>query len=260
MQKYFTGRAVKRLAKFSGSGNWRRPARQAIALLIATAILNLYATANSAAPNLNVNPAIGTVTITGGVRINGSPGMSGQTLFSGSSIRTLSGAESTLELANRARLRLEAETSLKLESSALGLSASLDDGTVRVFAPAGIVGRMTTADASITADANQPAIFSVLADSCNTTVFVQSGRLEVHSANKIRSVSAGERVSTGGAPALPAPPQNLSGRKKAGLFLGIGGAIAILLMALTGKKKVTETPSFGGCVIILSPNGGVGGC
>lgn len=260
MQKYFTTRALRRSAKFTGSRNWRRTARQALALLVASAILSLSATANSAAPNLNLKPAIGTVTIAGGVQIDGSTGVSGQTLFSGSSIRTSTEAESTVELVNLARLKLEAGTSLKLESSALGLSASLDNGTMRVFTPVGIRGSITTVDASMTTDASQPAVFRVLAEACDTSVSVQTGRLEVRFGNKLKSVSAGESLSTADAPAPPGPQQNLSGRKKAGLFLGIGGAIAILLIALTGKKKVTEMPGGGGCVIILSPGGGVGGC
>jgi hypothetical protein len=255
MREYLTGRALRRAARFPRSSKWR----QAIALLIVSAILSVYATAKPVPLAFNLNPAIGTVTVSGIVQINGSPVISGQTLFSGSSIRTSSEAESTIELGSLARLKLEAETSLTLESSELGLSASLDNGSVRVFVPVGIRGRLTTADASITTDASQPAVFSVLADSCQTTVSVQTGRLEIRSGNKARFVSSGERFSTGGAPLPPGPQQqNLSQRKKIGLFLGIGGAIAILLIALTGKEKVEEMPG-GGCVIV--PSGpSVGGC
>ncbi|HMJ26050.1 MAG TPA: hypothetical protein VK475_09490 [Pyrinomonadaceae bacterium] len=259
MREYFTRRAPGRSASFALSSNWRRAGRQAIAILIVTAIVSLNATAKPVPATVNLKPAIGTVTVSGIVQINGSPVISGQTLFSGSSIRTSSEAESTIELGSLARLKLEAETSLTLESSELGLSASLDNGSVRVFVPVGIRGGVTTADASITTDASQPAVFSVLADSCSTTLYVQTGRLEMRSGNKVRLVSSGEKFSTGGAPLPPGPQQqNLSQRKKVGLFLGIGGAIAILLIALTGKEKVEEMPG-GGCVIV--PSGpSVGGC
>jgi hypothetical protein len=120
--------------------------------LIVSAILSLNATAKPLPASVDLKPAIGTVTVKGIVQINGAPGISGQTLFSRSSIRTSTEGESTLELVSRARLKLEAETSLMLESSELGLSASLDNGTVRVFVPAGIRGGLTTADASITKD------------------------------------------------------------------------------------------------------------
>jgi hypothetical protein len=251
--------STSEVLKFARSRCWRWGVRRATALLIAAAVLNLYVTASSAAPNLKLKSVIGTVTATGVVQVNESPVIPGQTLFSGSSIRTFREAESMLELGNQARFKLEAETSLMLESSKLGLSASLNNGTVRVFVPGGIRSAITTSDASITTDSNEATVFNVMTDSCNTTVSVQTGRLEVRAGNKLRFVSSGERLSTG-APGPPEPPQNLSGRKKAGLFLGIGGAIAILLIALTGKEKVTEMPGGGGCVIILSPGGGVGGC
>lgn len=259
MRKNFTRQALRRLAKFGGPRNWRRAGRRTIALLVASAILSLYVTASSAAPNVNLKPVMGTVKATGAVQLNESPVLSGQTLFSGSRIRTSRDAESIVELGNLARLRLEAETSLMLESSGLSLSASLENGTVRVFVPRGMRSAITTADASITTDAGQTATFSVTVDACSTTLIVEAGRVEIRSLDYVRSVSSGERFSTE-APSPPEPQQNLSGRKKAGLFLGIGGAITILLIALTGKKKVTETPSFGGCVIAPSPGAPVGGC
>jgi hypothetical protein len=259
MREYFTRRPPGRSASFAPSRNWRRAARQVIAILIVSAILSLNATARPLPATVELKPAIGTVTVKGIVQINGAPVLSGQTLFSGSSIRTSTEGESTLELGSRARLKLEAETSLMLESSELGLSASLDQGSVRVFVPVGIRSGLTTADASITTDTSQPAVFSVLTDSCNTILSVQTGRLEIRSGNRVSFVSSGERFATGGAPLPPGPQQqNLSQRKKIGLFLGIGGAIAILLIALTGKEKVEEMPG-GGCVIVPSGSS-VGGC
>lgn len=254
MREYFTGEALRRPMNFPTASSLRRGGRQATALLIATAVLSLYAPTSSAAPNLNSTPAIGAITVTGVVQINGLPVISGQTILSGSSIRTSTGAEATLELGNLARLKLEAETSLTLESSKLSLSASVDSGVVRALVPGGIRADIRTADASIRTDGSQFAVFSVLADSRNTTLSVQTGRLEIRSGNKVRSVSSGESFSTGGAPLPPGPQQNLSQRKKIGLFLGIGGAVAILLIALTGKEKGEEM-LFGGCVIASSVRG-----
>ena len=253
-------RGHRRNATFPCLTNWLRwqIGRQAVALLIVTGILNVHAAANSAAPKLNSRSAIGTVSVEGDVQVNGSTVISGQTLFSASSIRTSTEAESTLELSNLARLRLEAETSMKLEFSELGLSASLDNGTVHVLVPGGIQADITTSDALIVPDAGQLAVFSLLADSCTTTLSVQTGRVEIRSGNNVRSVAPGESVSTGGAPS-PSPAQhNFSKGKKIGLTLAIGGAIAILLIALRGEKPVEEMPG-GGCVIV--PSGPtVGGC
>jgi hypothetical protein len=114
----------------------------------------------------------------------------------------------------------------------------------------------------ITTDPRQDAVFTVTVDACSTTVMVKSGQVEVRSGGYVRTVSSGERISTEAGPSpSPMPPQPLSNRKKAGLFLGIGGAVAVLLIVLTGDDKtpVPETPG-GGCVIILSGTSGGGGC
>src|SRR5204862_370398 len=149
----------------------------------------------------------GTITINGIVNINGSPVMSGQTLFSGSNIRVGPESESALELGNLVRLKLEAETSLMLESSDLGLSASLDKGSVRALVPGGIRGSITTPDASITTDGSQPAAFTLRVDSCSTTLSVQAGQVKMRSANYERSLRVGETLSTGAAQ-LPSGTQN----------------------------------------------------
>lgn len=251
MREHFTEES--RNAKCPCLTSWRRRqiGRQAVALLIVTGIMNIHAAANSASSKLNSRSAIGTVSVEGEVQINGWPVISGQTLFSASRIRTSTEAESTLELSNLARLRLEAETSMMLESSELGLSASLDNGSVHVFVPRGIQAGITTGDALIVPDAGQLAVFSLLADSCNTTLSVQTGRVEIRSGNRVRSVASGESVSTGGAPPQSAAQHNFSKGKKIGLTLAIGGTIAILLIALRGEKPVEEMPG-GGCVVVPS--------
>jgi hypothetical protein len=259
MREHFTGEALRRPVNFPAATSLRRGGRQAIALLIATAVLSLYAPAISASPNLDSKSAIGAITVNGVVQINGLPVISGRTLFSGASIHNSTEAESTLELGNLARLKLEAETSLTLESSKLSLSASLDSGAVRALVPSGIRADIRTPDASIMTDDSQLAVFSVLVDSCSTTLSVQAGRVEIRSGNNMKSVSSGESYSTSGAPLPPGPQHNFNNRKKFGLLVGIGGAIAILLIALTGEKHVDETPGFGGCVIVPSGDA-VGGC
>jgi ferric-dicitrate binding protein FerR (iron transport regulator) len=247
MRGYFTGEAPKRLENLPQPRNWRRTVRQAVARLIATAILSTYASAGSAAPTLKSKSAIGTVTVDGVIQVNGSPAISGQTLFSGSSIRTSTESESTLELGNLARLKLEAETSLMIESSTLGLSASLDEGALRAFVPAGVQAGIITPDARITTDASQPAAFNVRVDSCSTTLSVQAGQVKIRSANYERSLLAGETLSTGDAQLPSGTQHNLSNGKKVGFVIGIGGVIAILVIALTREEPVVEG-SFGGTV------------
>jgi len=251
MRECFTAESLRSRANFALPRNRRVSQRRLIAISVAAALLSLNASAGLAAPKLISKSAIGTVRVDGVVEIDGSPVISGQTVFSGTSIRTSTESESTLHLDNLARLKLEAETSLMIESSKLGLSASLDQGAVRAIVPGGVQAGIITTDASITTDAGQPAAFSVRADSCSTTLSVEAGKVKIRSADYERSLRAGESFSTGGAQ-LPSRTHNLSNGKTVGLVVGIGGAIAILVIALTREEPVVEA-SFGGTVANPSP-------
>lgn len=247
MREHFTGYHPDKAAKFPPPVEWRR-GRQAMALLIATAVFCLNVPARTGPLKPNSRSAVGTVNFDGAVQVDGSPVVSGQTLFFGCRVRTSPATECILELSNLARLKLEAETSVTLEASELNLSASLNNGGVRVAVPEGIAAIITTADTSITTDASQFVVFRVIADSCSTTVSVQSGRVEVHSLHNLRSVSSGESFSTGAAP-LPTGPQDFNRRKRVALVLAVGGAVAILIMALQGEEPEED---FGGTVIVPS--------
>jgi hypothetical protein len=260
MKSLSTGAALLKVANLA---NLRQRTRQAIATSIAVALLNLIATAGYAkpkpSPDLTSAAIIGTLVAIGTVTVNGSQAVSGQTLFSGSGIITSAESESTLDLQNQVRLKLERETSLRIGSSKAGLSAALDAGVMRFLIPTSVQAGISTPDAVITPDPSQPAAFSLLVDECNTTLIVETGRVEIHSGNNVISIPAGKSFSTGGEPQGPAGSHSLSGRKKAGLVIGIGGAVAILLLAFRGEAEKDEG-SFGGCVTTLSPTSGGGGC
>jgi hypothetical protein len=260
MKSLSTGAALLKVASLT---NLKRCTRQAIATLIAVALLNLIATAGYAkpkpGPDVTAAAIIGTLVVNGIVTVNGSPAVSGQTLFTGSGITTSAESESTLALQNQARLKLERETSLRIEFSKAGLSAALDVGAMRALIPTSVRVGISTPDAVITPDPNQAAAFSVLVEACSTTLIVETGHVEIRSGDKVTSILSGESFSTGGGPQAPSGSHSLSGRKKAGLMIGIGGAVAILLLALRGEEQTNEQPG-GGCVIILSPTSGGGGC
>jgi hypothetical protein len=139
-----------------------------------------------------------------------------------------------------------------IESSKLDLSASLDKGAVRAIVPGGVQAAIITVDASITTDASQPAAFSVRADSCSTTLSVQVGQVKIRSANYEQSLRAGESFSTGDVPLPSGTQHKLSNGKTAGLVIGIGAAIAILVIAMTREEPPVED-SFGGNVVVPSP-------
>jgi hypothetical protein len=221
--------------------------RRAVAIGLAIAILNLSATVAFAFPKPDSKVPTAITTIGGVVTIDGLPALSGQTLFSGSSIRTAERSESTVYLDNLTRLKLYAESNLTLEFNSSSLSGSLENGSLRGFVPVGVRADILTADSSIATDPLQPATFRVQVEAGCTTVSVETGRVEIRVGSSLRSITAGERFSTGySVSLLPGPPQHTNNRKWVWVFLGIGAAVAVLVVAITGRDH--ETPCYGGAV------------
>jgi hypothetical protein len=237
----------------------RHQLRRAVAIGIAAAMLNLCTTVVFAYPKPDSALSTGMTTLSGVVTIDGLPALSGQTLFSGSSIVTAQRSESRLDLGNRARLKLYAQSKLTVEFSRTSLTGSLENGILHSFVPAGVRANIVTADALISTDPDQPGAFSIQVDSAGSTISVESGRVEVRTGNSLRLVTAGETFSTGySASLLPGPQQNTNKRKWVWLFLGMGAAVAVLVVAITGRDHEDES----GCVAVptISPTGGPGMC
>jgi hypothetical protein len=237
----------------------RRCARKVIALSIAMALLNLSVIVAYGAAAMNSRTASGLIVVDGVVTINGARATSGQTIFAASSITTEKQSETVLNLDNRARLRLDEETAFALESSRSGIFGSLDSGGVRGFVPAGIRAEIKTADASLTPDPTQPAAFTIKVEPCSTTLSVQTGRVEIRAWNSVRYIAAGESFSTAESAPMPPPQQNFSHRKRLGLWLGIGAAIGVLIVVLSGRHHEVQAPAPIGCGVTVGSDI-VGGC
>jgi hypothetical protein len=232
-----------------------RRSRQAVAISISLALLHLLAPIGYA----NLEPradtttpqVLGTLQVDGNVRVNGNQGVTGQTLFSASRIISLADGESTLEFQNQARMKLGHDSSVTIESSKANLSAALGVGVIRALIPLSVQAVIRTPDSLIKTDSSQPASFSVLVEECSTTLAVQTGRVELRSGNNVRSLSAGKSFSTGAGPQLPGRTNSLSGRKKAGLLIGVVSGLALLLLVLWTEEHNNETPG-GGCTFVPS--------
>lgn len=195
-------------------------------------------------------PSTGTITNHGTVKIDGANASSGQTLFSGNTVKTAVESSSTLDLNNSTRLKVGPETEVTLEFSRFTVAGSVAKGRLDALIPAGVCAQMTTGDLSVINDVDQPAAFAVQVDSGVTIVTVKSGRIELHSSNHVQSLMAGESFATG----IPAPipdVQNLNKKERVGIIAGIGAAVAILLVAMSGDKE-TMDEQFGGCIDLLS--------
>ncbi|HEX8186743.1 MAG TPA: hypothetical protein VF586_00200 [Pyrinomonadaceae bacterium] len=233
--------------------NLFRRARRAFALLAAAALLNAAGPARAADTARRPAPT-GQVALAAGLNVDGLPAAVGQTIFPGSSFDTGEGARGLLELGNRARLELSGGTALRLDFSGEGFGGTLGAGAARVSVPRSVAASLTTADASVVSDPGDPAHFALEVSAEGTTLSVQAGRVEMRAGGAARSAGAGETLRAAGG-SQPAPPRgnSLSGRKRAGLFVGIAAAVAAIALIIAGRddEEMIITCS----IIQISPGG-----
>ena len=230
--------------------------RRSLAILIVATSLNLslpLLPGAFTAAGRNTSNASGRIRVAGSVTIDGVQGMSGQTIFSGSQVTTAERSESIIDLGRLTRLRLLPETDLTLDFSAARISSKLYKGTVRAFIPAGLPVSIHTAGGELVTDPGEATEFAVVVLGDNTQVSVKSGYVKLRTVSRLETVGAGEVFGTLGEDqdSEDDDDKGLSTKEKVGIFAAIGGAAALLLIALRGREE-EEQLEFGGCVIILS--------
>ena len=233
--------------------------RRAMALLLAIGVLNLTATVAFSFPS-GSSVSLGMLKVSGVVTVNDLPATSGQTILSGSCIVTASDSNSTLELGKFTRLVVPEQTELALDFSDAMISGSLRKGGVRAFIPATRALTILTPAGVVATDSSQAVVVSILVDGGGTRISVESGRVELQTKNNVRAALAGETLTIAGEGlGAPPPQQNLNRTEKIGIIAGIGAGLAIILVAILGRERTTET--FGGCAIAPSgSNDGPGLC
>lgn len=220
------------------------------ALALAISLLNSYAVSLSAATAKDT-AAMGSIFVAGDARVNGHDALSGGTLFSDSTVDTGQASMAVIRLDKTGSLELAEETTLTLSFNASSITGTLSAGRARVSVPAGTVTSITASDVSLLTDSNQPALFSVKNEKEGVTVMVEAGELKLTRAGETKVIRAGDLFSTVSDSQQQSPQQqNLSGAKKLGLALGIGGAVALIALLISGQSndKAPTEP----CVVILS--------
>lgn len=213
-------------------------------------LLNAACIAGSAAPA----PSNGFLKISGMVKINGVSAVSGQTVLARSAIVTAESSDSLIVFYNQVRLRLAAKGDLAVDSFVNRLSGSLQAGTMSAWLPAGVSLDFWTSDVSISSTAREPVVFIIQTNECQgTTITVNQGKLELRSAGRTYTVVAGESFSTATDASGQSGQYHLSGKKRLGLFVGIGAAVAVLLAVALGQNDDDQENPGGGCVIVPSP-------
>lgn len=219
------------------------PAR-AIALFLAAAAWHLSPLAAAAAPEAKRLRPAGDLYASGRVLIDGTDAVSGTSFFSGSEVSTDEGSRAVLGLGPSGRAELLPRSSLVLDFGGDGVSGSLGAGVVRISKPEGIAATVATGDGSVVAEPGGLAVFTVRYDEGRTSVETQAGEVRLRLKGGEIKVAAGERYAEG--QDAPSASNNLSGKKKAGIFLAIGGAVALIAAIIAGNNDEED--------VILKPS------
>ncbi len=228
-----------------------RTAFRALALLLASALLNLTAAHAAVVANVVPNTSrayAGELTIVGDVNVDGSPAASGQTVFSGSAVAALEKSRALVNLGPLGRLELSPRTSLSLDFGGAGAAYALESGRVRVYAPDGSAASVQTSEAAVSSAAGSSAVFSVESIEGVTSVAVQSGEAEVRAGGGLHLVKAGASFTT-----APNPePRKMSDDKRKGLYVLVAAAVAAVVIVLAARDSNDVADSFGGCIDVIS--------
>jgi hypothetical protein len=224
--------------------------RRVVALFMAAAILHVYSLAAFASTEAKAPKPMGDLSAVGTVLLDGTEAMTGVTFFSGSEVRTAENSKALISLGQLGRAELLPQTSFRLSLAEGGASGSLGEGGVHLSKPSESAITVATGNGSVVADAGAAAVFSVRYEDGNTTVQTQAGKVRLLLKDKSVVIDAGEEYTTGAnAPGASGGWHGWSKKKKAGLLLGIGGAIALIFIILEATEKEDEvTP------IPISPN------
>jgi hypothetical protein len=237
-----TRRASGKVRLRAGAGT----AARLLALLLASAVLNMTAAHANASPG-GARSYTGELTVASGANIDGTPAVNGQTLFTGSTVETNRDSHSFINLGPLGRVELTPRTSLVLDFGEAGTSCALGAGRVRVYAPVAVGASVTTSDAAVSSSGEAGAVFSVATAKGATTVVVQSGQAEVKAGGVSRRLAAGETFTT--AP-QGAGRNNLSDGERKGLYAAIAAAVAVVIIVLAARSGDDE--QFNGCIDVIS--------
>jgi len=211
--------------------------RRCLALCLAAAVGHVSSLA-AAAPDAKGLRPTGDLFTSGRVLLDGSDAVSGTSLFSGGEVSTDEGSCAVLDLGPTGRAELLPQSSLVINFGGKCVSGSLGAGGVRVSKPAGVAASFATGDGSAVAESGGPAVFTLRYEEGRTTVETQAGEVRLRLKGKDVTVAAGERYAEG--QDAPSASNNLNGKKKAGIFLALGGVVALLVIIFSGNDNSNQ--------------------
>ena len=201
------------------------------------------------------------VTLTGSATINNAPAISGQTLFAKNTIATTVSSSLTLDVPRAARLEVSEQTELTVEVLADLLRTELKTGHLRLSTLRGTTTRVEILPGlSVVSDPTMPSRFTVAAKDTNFELRVVEGSLDVVDS---RETSKGRQVtrvgpnmtfSNAGLLQTNNDQSNLTTGKRTAIFIAVGGALALLFIAIVNGNGPVFV-DFGGCVSVSGESG-----
>lgn len=202
-----------------------------ITTLTTISVMLVYSAAALSAPR----SLKGEIQVSGQVIVNGQLAVSSSTIVSGSTIKTDTNSSAIISLGNIGKLELFPGTSANLKFTDDDIVLDLVSGKARIMNFAKIGVKVTTASATVLADANQFNSFLVdvgclgKADCVQTYVKTALGLVTLRGTNTVKKVAAGTDArlgATDGKNSTPkAPIADVSNLVVAATLAGIGAAV-----------------------------------
>jgi hypothetical protein len=189
----------------------------------------------------------GKLSIVGQVTVNGEPVVYGGTVFSDSVITTAEKSTATVNFSKLGRVELSPGSDLKLSFSEKSIEGLLENGTARIWTPAGTSVNFATTDGVVVVDGSQATSVTIDVVEGVTALTTTSGIAQLHVGGVVKQVAAGESVNS--APQTDDDDDDMSGGALAVLLLAVGGAVAGVLYAAFHNNDL----NFGGAVTVVSP-------
>jgi hypothetical protein len=228
--------------------------RKGVACVLAVAVYAVYSLTVIALPV----PVAAELSASGQVTIDGQPAISGASVFSGSVITTGVNSSALVTIAGLGKLELAQNTSLHLNFTGGGISATLDAGKVRAATPVGVSIVISTADGSAVADPASANAFAVDLE-CGMRLATESGLVSLRFGSVDQRVAAGKDMTVPGQTSagtrctkVGTAPQfgSLHGANLAALLLAAAGAIIGAVIA--GGNHNNDVNTNGGQVVVVS--------
>ncbi len=176
------------------------------------------------------------VDVRGHVWVNGEETIAGQTIFSGSEMQSDRNSGAVVSLGARGRAEVLPQSELKFDFGATTIAWTLARGGIRLAAPQGVTASVTTSECVVVSELKEVAVFTVKTGAHRTDISAQAGSVIIQTSDRTVRIGAGEQYTVGqGTPGASPAGNSLTEREKWGIALGIGGAVALILIIIAAR-------------------------